>query len=131
MWPNTYWNKMQFTIISNNPERSVVSDLGSSEGIWAGRVSSTSLRSLWASLRKSATCTWSFLRSTASIAASLRTAVMKASSGSSVDELEEPKWRDETQDHASVHEHASVGSVVASEPTGLRDSPPLSALSFF
>lgn len=62
---------------------------GSSDGIWVGRVSSTSLRSRWASLRRSATCRWSFLRSTESTTASLRTAVMKASSGSSVDELEE------------------------------------------
>lgn len=65
------------------------SHLGSSEGIWAGRVSSTSLRSLWASLRRSATCRWSFRRSTASIIASFRTLVMKASRGSSEKALEE------------------------------------------
>lgn len=53
-------------------------------------MSSTSLRSRWASLRRSATCRWSLRRSTASMAASLRTAVMKASRGSSEAELEEP-----------------------------------------
>lgn len=65
------------------------SDPGSKEGICAGLVSSTSLRSLWASFRKSAMCTWSFLRSTASIATSLFTAVMKASSESSVDDVKD------------------------------------------
>lgn len=66
-----------------------LSDPGSKEGICAGLVSSTSLRSLWASFRKSAMCTWSFLRSTASIATSLFTAVMKASSESSVDDVKD------------------------------------------
>lgn len=65
--------------------------LDSSDGIWAGRVSSTSLRSLWASLRRSATCRWSLRRSTASMATSLRTDVMKASSESSEAEVEEPE----------------------------------------
>lgn len=71
------------------------SHLGCSEGSWAGLVSSTSLRSLWASLRRSATWTWSFLRSTASMAASLRTALMKASRGSSVVAPEEPETEEE------------------------------------
>ena len=62
--------------------------LGCREGSWAGLVSSTSFWSLCTSLRRSATCTWSFRRSTASMAASLRTALMKASKESSVEEPE-------------------------------------------
>lgn len=70
--------------------------LGCNEGSWVGLAMSASLRSLWPSFFNSATCKCSFFLSTPSRAVSFRTALMKASRGSSVEELEAPEGGQQT-----------------------------------